>query len=120
MDDLTAQITTCLRDYTNEVTDKINAAIDEVGTQMLKDVKDKSPKKTGEYKRGWKKKTETSQGGNKSVTVYNDKKPKLTHLLEHGHAKRNGGRVNAIPHIYPAEQKAIQELERRIREELGR
>ena len=43
----------------------------------------------------------------------------IAHLLEHGHAKRGGGRVAARPHIAAAEEKGIRDLEDRIKEGLS-
>ena len=39
------------------------------------------------------------------MTIYNRKKPHLTHLLEYGHLKKGGTRVNGIPHIEPVQEK---------------
>ena len=36
-----------------------------------------------------------------------------------GHAKRGGGRTKAVPHIAPAEESAVKELESDIRKALG-
>ena len=43
----------------------------------------------------------------------------LAHLLEHGHAKRGGGRVSGKSHIAPAEQMGIDQLEDAIEKALG-
>lgn len=71
-----------------------------------------SPKKTGAYSQGWT--MEGIRGGSGGVLSFNGYRVKneteyrLTHLLENGHAKVNGGRVRAIPHIRPVEEKGIQ------------
>ncbi len=37
-----------------------------------------------------------------------------------GHAKRGGGRVKAVPHIAPAEEKGVRELEEGIKRGLSK
>ncbi len=95
-------------------------AIEEAGEETAKnlaaDLREKSPKDTGDYAKGWRYRKEAPG----RYRVYNKDKPQLTHLLEKGHAKRGGGRVEAKVHIKPAEERHIPQLERRIEQILER
>lgn len=57
----------------------------------------------GRYARGW---GYTLEKGrlNSKATIWHKQAPGLPHLLEHGHAKTNGGRVPGRPHIAPVEE----------------
>ncbi|WP_412676082.1 HK97 gp10 family phage protein [Bacillus paramycoides] len=94
-----------LQRYSNLVEEDLEVAKEEVSKNLVDELQQKSPKNTGKYAKGWRKKKD----GN-AIIVHNALKPQLTHLLEKGHAKASGGRVPAKVHIRPAEEKAINEF----------
>jgi len=65
------------------------------------------------YDKGWTSRFETGRLSAQGV-IYNKDVPGLPHLLENGHAKRNGGRTRANPHIAPVEKKITDEFEKAV------
>lgn len=106
-----------LRTATDEYKDKVDNILTDVAKETLKEIKEKSPARPKkEYRKSWKSKVLYSGKGNKRIILYNEKHWQLTHLLEYGHAKRNGGRVRAYPHISPARQKAVETIIQKLGE----
>lgn len=97
--------------YSDEVAEGIRKEVKEVAKETVAALKTTSPRDTGEYARGWSYRVEFESREDIRVRVYNRTEPQLTHLLEYGHAKTNGGRVEGKPHIRPAEQQAEKKLE---------
>lgn len=67
-------------------------------------VEQKSPVRTGKYKKGWRAVEDKDYLGNVSVVVWNETDWQLTHLLENGHAivNKKGGVGRASPHKHIA------------------
>ena len=118
VDKLAGEVAAMLEAYTDEVTEAVKAECETVADECLKEIRAASPVKTGKYKKSWKKKVEYEGKEDIRIRVYNAKYPGLTHLLEKGHAKRNGGRVAARPHVAPAEEHGAEMLETLITEAL--
>lgn len=76
--------------------------------------------KSGRYKKSWAVKRQKETSTTLEMVVHSRNRYQLTHLLEKGHAKRGGGRVKAMPHIGPAEEKGIMTLEDSIRKGLSK
>lgn len=119
---LTVQMDKILDSYSREVQEATNKAIDSVAKESASKLRDTSPRKTGDYAKGWKVKKERGRDGIQTVTVHNKTNYQLTHLLENGHVVRNKkgtyGRTRPIKHIAPVEEWAVDELPREIEERL--
>lgn len=121
IDQLAAEIAKELSKYSQEVVEKVNISSEKVGKAAVKQLKQTSPKKTGKYAKSWTLTTE-KEFGQPHRRIIHAKAPhyRLTHLLEHGHAKVGGGRVEGRPHIRPAEEMVIQEFVRGVEEAIER
>ncbi|MDD5956416.1 MAG: HK97 gp10 family phage protein [Lachnospiraceae bacterium] len=106
-----------LEEYKNLSTDAMKEAVEKTAKNVKKEIQGKAPVRTGKYKKSWKV-TKTDENAEKLVMTVHAGRYQLTHLLEHGHAKRGGGRVAAIPHIAPAEAEGVKELEDEITDAL--
>lgn len=115
IDGLADAIMKDLQEYTDDVTDGIKKAEDITAKECKENLQEDSPKKTGKYAKGWKT-TVTLNTKTEKHTVIHNKKYRLTHLLEDGHATRNGGRTKAFPHIKKNEEKANADFEKRVEE----
>lgn len=116
IDGLAAAVVDELEKYSDDVGEAVQSAVDEVTKNTLSLLRKSSPRKTGDYQKGWRKRIVTSKHGRHVTQLHNATDYQLTHLLEKGHKKTGGGTVRAIPHIAPAEKKAAEQLERLIKE----
>ena len=120
VDQLAKEVMDGLEEYAKLATDVLKKEIQEAGKTAKTQIEQTAPRKTGRYAESWAVKKVSETSNSLEVTVHSRNRYMLTHLLENGHAKRGGGRVAAIPHIAPAEEAAVQSLERNIETTLGR
>jgi len=116
-DELAEAVSGCLEEYGQEVRQSVRELVVRVSRECLASIRAKAPKRTGAYWKGWTRSMSKS-GDQPEVMLYNKKYYRLTHLLEYGHAKADGGRVPGRPHIAPAADRAAKDLERGIRQAL--
>ena len=110
IDQLSTAIMDGLNEYADLAADSVKNAVKKAGDTVKQDINSSAPVRTGKYARSWRTKTSKETSHSLEVTVYSPNRYMLAHLLEHGHAKRNGGRVRAIPHIAPAEEHGEEQL----------
>ena len=107
------------KEYGDQVNEILEEEIKSVSKETANRLKKTSPKNSGDYAKGWKAKFEKTRLGPAAV-IFNSTHAWLVHLLEHGHAKRSGGRTKAEPHVKPAEDWAEKELVKKVKERLSK
>ncbi len=110
IDQLADAVNEQLEEYSKLTAQTVKAAVTKAGNSVKNAIRDSAPEKTGRYAKSWRTKKTKETSTELEVTVYSPSRYMLAHLLEHGHAKRGGGRVRAIPHIAPAEEAAEDQL----------
>lgn len=108
---------TSYKDDISEIVEKDANKIGKEATEELKKISPEGARK--QYSKGWKLKKEKKDKNRYSVKLYNSTDYKLTHLLEFGHATRDGGYTQEQPHIRPTEKKYSNKFEKKLKEDLG-
>lgn len=116
---MASQIMQGLHEYGNFSDESMKKAVRKTATLVKKEISANAPERTGKYAKSWTTKKTKENSHTLEMTVHSKDRYQLAHLLEKGHAKRNGGRVEGIPHIAPAEKNGAELLESLIRKELS-
>lgn len=94
--------------------------LNEVSKEALRIAKDNAPKRFGDYEKTLKRKKTKDQNGEVEYTVYaSGSGGSLSHLLENGHASRNGSFVSGKPHFKLAMDHANSRLEEDFKKKLN-
>lgn len=109
--DLSVSVRDILDKYSDVVGEALDQTIEKVAKEAKKEISAKAPG-SGKYYKSWRARN-TGTRTAPEYTVYSEL-PGLPHLLEHGHAKRGGGRTRAFEHIAPVEDKLPEMIEQEI------
>jgi hypothetical protein len=118
IDDMDSAIMAELGKYAGIAADDLKDAVKETAKSVRKDIQDSAPVDTGKYKKSWSVKNVHEDSQSIDLVVHSRNRYQIAHLLEHGHAKRGGGRVAARPHIASAEQRGSEKLVEAIESKL--
>lgn len=120
IDQLSDAVMEQLNEYKELAVDEMNKAVKDAGDTVKKEISERASTlfKGNKYAKSWVAKETSKTTTGIEVTVYSPKEYRIAHLLEKGHAKRGGGRVDGRPHIEPAEEIGEKQLEEDLRKAL--
>lgn len=99
-----------LAEYSQEVAQEVFSDVEETAKKCRDTLQQNSPKDSGDYAESWRVRKAYSGEFDIRVQVHNKDRYQLTHLLNDGHAKVNGGRVEGDGHITKARDEAERNL----------
>lgn len=120
-DELSKAILTELKNYEGVTEEAAWNGVVETSKEALQQLRSAHPAGSGQYgswddyNKGW---TVKKTKRDKTAQIHNATDYQLTHLLEKGHALRQGGRTQAFPHIAPVAEKCENELLNNIKKQL--
>lgn len=116
--DLEKALNDYLQDYVEDIEDDVENVTDSITKEATKELQQVSPRGKGSrsnpYYKGWTRQKNRKIRGRYVIAIHNKTNYQLTHLLEFGHATKNGGRTKAIPHIRPTEEKYKKLYEKKL------
>lgn len=122
---LSEELQKALADYSTAISEGLNDAYKELAEAGVAELQQGRPyhNRTGQYAKNFavtQRKNAASETGSESYTIYNKKHYQITHLLEHGHLTRKGGRAAAFEHWKPTLEMLERETEGVIRGVIGK
>lgn len=121
--DLSYTVMKMLSDFNGATNDVLDHAADVAAAHAVAELNIQSPQQSGKYAKEWayKRGKRARFGGVCQLVVYNEKRYRLTHLLENGHrkvlwGKRTGESVPAKVHIAPVEKATAEEYMELVKE----
>lgn len=109
---------TATAEYATLASTQVKSAVRKSAKTVKDQISANAPSRTGAYKGSWVATKQSESSQSLQMVVHSKNRYQLAHLLEKGHAKRGGGRVAGRPHIAPAEQAGIEQLQSLIEKAL--
>lgn len=117
---LSKELMNYLQDYKEDIDKEVEETAIFSGKKAVTELKQISPKGVRkDYSKGWRLKKDKLGKNRYSIKIHNKTDYQLTHLLEFGHATKNGERTKPQPHIRPTEEKYKKEFEQELRKKIG-
>lgn len=118
--DLGAAIAEQLKLYGEEKVEEVNAAGEKAAKRLVALTTKTAPKRSGAYRKSITYTVKENPATGDKEFTWGAKAPhhRLTHLLVHGYAKRNGGRMKGDPFLENALDTVLPEYEREVEEAL--